>query len=297
MLQVKFTFRDRRISGMGEGRHNYLCDWTWPFGEYGAGVPTYLCTVEGKAGEWYVHLNLVRDKDGNRESLGPFKTRDIAAWTFAKVQVEVLCGPLEDQVPSHYNWPCRRDTLILTEEQANKVYDIIVKWVYGGEHKYERRSFIHHHTDATERVSEEYRVSGWLGFGGKFRNHDDRCWYLDTYDQGHDPIVRYRLAQANLALFKLWLEFFWDGFYEVRVLSRLFGMQNQYFSRYLRPDEDGEAQPWDSLLEFVQWRGGDGDYHQVYVHKDAAPELVLQIALWRLDRGTTGKMVRWEAPW
>jgi len=53
----------------------------------------------------------------------------------------------------------------MTEERANKIYDILVKY---GANEYMRRSFINAHT--CPDVCTEWRFMGELGFGGKYRS-------------------------------------------------------------------------------------------------------------------------------
>lgn len=55
----------------------------------------------------------------------------------------------------------------MTEKQFKKIYDFLV--CIGGASESERESFIYHHTKATE-ICTEWRFSGLLGFGGKYRS-------------------------------------------------------------------------------------------------------------------------------
>jgi hypothetical protein len=85
----------------------------------------------------------------------------------------------------------------LTDEQANKVYDILVQ--HAGAQEDGRWDFVFHQTRG--HVTE-YRFMGLLGFGGKFwRTHWPR-WYVSAYPEDlvgrperHDAI---RLTNAAL---------------------------------------------------------------------------------------------------
>lgn len=55
--------------------------------------------------------------------------------------------------------------LIISEEFANKAYDLLVS--IGGADEKERRDFIHHFCKVG---CTEWRFQGFLGFGGKYRN-------------------------------------------------------------------------------------------------------------------------------
>ena len=54
----------------------------------------------------------------------------------------------------------------MTEERANKIYDLLV--TIGGASESQRDTFIYDHT---EKITEtdEWRFGGYLGFGGKYR--------------------------------------------------------------------------------------------------------------------------------
>jgi len=288
--EIDFSFRGRHISGRGEGRHSYYCDWTQPdrnLPPFKGNIPVYLCTVEGKRGDWYVHLKLTSP----RESLGPFKTRWEAANAYLGHYLKGLTEEIPKPPPS-FDWPTpRRDPRTLTEEQAVAVYDVLVNRCGAHSSRHDRRDFIHAMMKA-EPV-REYRFGGWLGHGGKFWN-DPGCFRVTAYGEDETPMVAWRLAQARWDLFKLWMSWFWDGFYEIRTFSRLFGMQNQYFSRYLYPAE-AAAEHTTQLCEDlrIEWRDGRG-YHFVYIHKDDAEELVRRVSEHRSGFGY--EPVTWEAP-
>ncbi len=63
----------------------------------------------------------------------------------------------------------------LTTDQANAVYDILIRHAGGEEH--DRDTFVY---SQTSRFQPEYRFMGGLGFGGKFRRNRDGI-YVDGY--------------------------------------------------------------------------------------------------------------------
>jgi hypothetical protein len=65
----------------------------------------------------------------------------------------------------------------LTVEQANAVYDILVRYAGASEHN--RDDFV---TIQTHQPCTEYRFMGSLGFGGKFWRNDGR-WYVSAYPE------------------------------------------------------------------------------------------------------------------
>lgn len=81
------------------------------------------------------------------------------------------------------------------------------------------------------------------------------CCYLDDYDC--DGTLVYKRLRDN------------PDYINIRAFSRLFGRQNQYFSRLLNTRYDFCIS--EGLR--VEWQS-PGDYHQVYIHKDDAEELV-----------------------
>lgn len=56
---------------------------------------------------------------------------------------------------------------LLSEKKANAVYDILVK--VGGAREKERPDFVYHHCK-DEYGCMEWRFTGHLGFGGKYRS-------------------------------------------------------------------------------------------------------------------------------
>ena len=67
-------------------------------------------------------------------------------------------------------------TKLLTEEFANKVYDILVAEAGANPRESDRADFIYQHCKA-ENGCLEYRFQGKLGFGGKYRS----SWNGVTY--------------------------------------------------------------------------------------------------------------------
>lgn len=67
--------------------------------------------------------------------------------------------------------------------QANQIFDILVKEC--GASEYWRNNFVHIHSEPHGRC-QEYRFQGSLGFGGKFRNRENR-WFVDCYKEDETP--------------------------------------------------------------------------------------------------------------
>lgn len=87
----------------------------------------------------------------------------------------------------------------LTPNQANAVYDILVKDAGASEDG--REDFVYLQTHDHLR---EYRFIGGLGFGGKFRRNgwEDR-WYVDCYTEDLTPERQAMIEAANAALAEL----------------------------------------------------------------------------------------------
>lgn len=84
----------------------------------------------------------------------------------------------------------------LTAEQANTVYDVLVK--HAGASDQGREDFVL--LEAEEEVNE-YRFGGSLGFGGKFWNYRDR-WSVTAYPEAvkAHPELQGRIDTTNAAL-------------------------------------------------------------------------------------------------
>ncbi len=60
----------------------------------------------------------------------------------------------------------------MTEERANKIYDLLV--TIGGASESDRDDFVYYHT---ETKTGQWRFCGYLGFGGKYLSNDNRVSY------------------------------------------------------------------------------------------------------------------------
>lgn len=69
----------------------------------------------------------------------------------------------------------------MTTEEANKVYDLLVS--IGGAYEPDRDNFVYHHTES-KYGCDEWRFSGKLGFGGKYRSGNNR---VDFYREDETP--------------------------------------------------------------------------------------------------------------
>ena len=85
----------------------------------------------------------------------------------------------------------------MTKEKANKVYDLLVS--IGGAYEPERDSFIYHHTESKDGCSE-WRFSGKLGFGGKYRSGYNR---VDCYREDETPERIKLMDEINGVLAKI----------------------------------------------------------------------------------------------
>jgi len=83
---------------------------------------------------------------------------------------------------------------MMTEQQANAVYDILVRVC--GASETERQSFVIHQT--TEDVTE-WRFCGSLGFGGKFWHNAGRI-YVNCYREDETPERLKCIEEANKSL-------------------------------------------------------------------------------------------------
>lgn len=88
----------------------------------------------------------------------------------------------------------------------NAVYDILVEECQAFEDS--RDHFVYHQTnDKNLGDMREWRFSGSLGFGGKFRKYPDR-WYVDCYQEDETPERLAKIAKANARLETLHKEYF-----------------------------------------------------------------------------------------
>lgn len=73
----------------------------------------------------------------------------------------------------------------LTKQQANTVYDILVREAGADNRERWREEFVQSQTTCAPK---EYRFGGSLGFGGKFWNSADR-WYVTAYPEDYTPYL------------------------------------------------------------------------------------------------------------
>lgn len=74
----------------------------------------------------------------------------------------------------------------MTEDFANKVYDILIE--FGGATESYRSSFIHAHCK-DEYPCQEWRFQGHLGFGGKYRSERNKVdYYAEDQTDERDAI-------------------------------------------------------------------------------------------------------------
>jgi hypothetical protein len=85
----------------------------------------------------------------------------------------------------------------LTKDQANQVYDILVK--KGGASETMRDSFLYHHCESKYGCCE-YRFGGKLGFGGKYRIQYNK---VDCYSEEETPSILNIINEINNELSKL----------------------------------------------------------------------------------------------
>lgn len=97
----------------------------------------------------------------------------------------------------------------MTEEQANKIYDILVEECRASDHPDQRRAFVHHLTEylvpenPASSMCFEYRFCGALGFGGKFWVNSGRL-YVSCYSEDESPARKAMIARANQRLMPLY---------------------------------------------------------------------------------------------
>ena len=82
----------------------------------------------------------------------------------------------------------------LTEQKANKVYDLLVS-IAGADEPF-RVNFIYHHCKSKDGC-DEWRFCGKLGFGGKYYSHLNR---VDCYKEDATPETTKLIKEINNAL-------------------------------------------------------------------------------------------------
>lgn len=85
----------------------------------------------------------------------------------------------------------------ITEEKANKIYDILVS--LGGANESERDNFIYYHIESFYGC-DEWRFGGKLGFGGKYRSITNR---VDCYQEDEDVERIKLIEEIDSALLKI----------------------------------------------------------------------------------------------
>jgi len=95
----------------------------------------------------------------------------------------------------------------LTVEQANAIYDVLVKECGACDYGHDRESFVHR--QITEEIPE-WRFCGDLGFGGKFWRNCGR-WYVTCYREDETPKRLAMIDAANESLGKLLEGFMGSG--------------------------------------------------------------------------------------
>lgn len=88
----------------------------------------------------------------------------------------------------------------LTSQQANAVYDILVRMAGADNRAESRENFVQLQVEGCR----EYRFCGALGYGGKFWNSEGR-WYVTAYpeDQAGNSDLELIINHANGALYEL----------------------------------------------------------------------------------------------
>lgn len=85
----------------------------------------------------------------------------------------------------------------ITEELADRIYDILVK--DAGAYEPDRSGFVHRQSN--ERITE-WRFCGSLGFGGKFWNNNGRL-YVSCYREDSTPEREAIIEKVNAQLEEL----------------------------------------------------------------------------------------------
>lgn len=80
---------------------------------------------------------------------------------------------------------------LLTEERANKIFDILV--AEAGARENDRYDFVYHHCTC-EYGCREYRFQGKLGFGGKYRSTWNGVTY---YPENETPEIKAIAEKVN----------------------------------------------------------------------------------------------------
>lgn len=91
---------------------------------------------------------------------------------------------------------------MIPEPVANRIYDVLVR--YAGAIESDRLGFVLAHSSAHSEPGgcREWRFQGSLGFGGKFRNDNNR-WRVDCYPEDLTQARNLIIAATNAALAEL----------------------------------------------------------------------------------------------
>lgn len=183
MWSVDFSFRKHPSNG-------FHCYWKAPVIQTEF---THLCHVQGENQSWYVE-----------DPTKTYKTRKQAAREYLK---GVLESRLSFKPQVWWGNPCR-DSIVIPADIADRIYSILVETCGASSNSHDRDSFIYNHTK-TEYTSQEFRFGGWLGFGGKFRNHGN-FWSVDCYREDESAVTLLMIDNANTKLQALYLETYSD---------------------------------------------------------------------------------------
>lgn len=85
----------------------------------------------------------------------------------------------------------------MSEERANKIYDLLV--TIGGAREDERVDFIYHHCE-DKFPCTEWRFIGHLGFGGKYKSGWNGVSY---YPENETPVIKALAETLNIELKKI----------------------------------------------------------------------------------------------
>lgn len=134
-----------------------------------------------------------------KPDLGRIPDRDTALGAMIELYFKPRIAGLRGKLKPIMYFPYQADR-VLTDEVAHKVYDILVEDMGAPESM--RDSFIIHHTDA-EDTPYEWRFSGVLGFGGKFRN-GHYGFGLSCYVEDSREWRSWLMAKAGFKLEKIY---------------------------------------------------------------------------------------------
>jgi len=154
-----------------------------------------LCTIQGNQHDGWTY-------DYHGTAVGPHKDRWHAAHAFLdRTNRNVAVAIVE---PVHAAWwsnPVRSDRR-LPPWIAHLIYDLLVEECGASTYRHDRGSFIHALT-AREHLGYEYRINGWLGFGGKFWNETQK-FRVSCYSEEEDAETVLMVARTNERLQTLW---------------------------------------------------------------------------------------------